>query len=127
MESYLLQKEIGTKLNYSTLESIRADSKDFDAAIGMLYPYYTEKKELPLTAWGYIYNQENPKKPIFWPPSMQYFTQFVQILEKEHLILNMRKVPRKSGNSIKNEIVCTKSSLIFPTFPLPNEHTHDDK
>ena len=93
----------------------------------MLYPYYTEKKELPLTAWGYIYNEENPKQPIFWPTSMEQFQQFTRILEISGIILDLKKITKNTGGKEKEEIICRKSPIISLNHNRTENSTLDNK
>lgn len=77
----------------------------------MLYPYHDIKDELPLTAWGYLYNPDNPKAPIFWPPSMDYFKQFVKLIELTGQIGDFKKVTREVGGKLRTETFCKKYKL----------------
>ena len=46
----------GKELSFSSFEALAVDPSDFTKTIGMLYPYYDIKSELPLTAWGTYQN-----------------------------------------------------------------------
>ena len=117
--SILFIKRDGTKINFSVSNEFEAQRKeDLRKILGNLYPYYDKREELPLSAWGYLFNEDNPKQPIFWPPSMEYFQQFARFLNRRGYIGQFRKIEKEINGTKKIESVCKKLITIRPTNTL---------
>ena len=117
--SFPFVKRDGVKLDFSFSRETEGQRKeDLRKILGNLYPYYDKREELPLSAWGYLFNEDNPKQPIFWPPSMEYFQQFVRFLNEDSYIGQFRKVEREINGTKKLESVGKKLITIRPTNTL---------
>lgn len=86
--------------------------------MGNLYPYYLSKDQLPLSAWGYLFDPADPKKPIFWPTSMEYFQQFTKFLNRMGVIGHFEKVQKTVNGVAKTELIAHKLMRIEPTYKI---------
>ena len=117
--SFLFVKRDGTKINFSFSKEFEGQNKDYlRELLGNLYPYYVKKDELPLSALGYLFNEDNPKEPIVWPPSKEYFVQFIRFLNRDSYVGQFRKVEKEINGTKKLEDVGKKLVTIKPTNTL---------
>lgn len=120
-------KKDGSTIHFSFSKSFDFQAnKKLEKTLGNLYPYHDKRRELPLAAWGYIFNEENPKQPIFWPPSIEYFQQFVRIINELGLIGQFKKVESEVNGKKRSEILSKKLVTIRPAntlsdYPAPGE------
>ena len=118
----------GRQIKISISKSINLSClKEMRKTLSALYPYHFENQELPLTAWSYLYNEEDPTEPIFWPTSMEQFEQFAKLLDRLGYIGKFKKVEREVDGKKKVDTFCSKIIKAEPFIEKSEQTSHSGR